>query len=188
MYRPVNKYFKPVKQPVARINHQIKAPEVRVVDASGEHQGVMQTHEALKLAEEAELDLVEISPTAKPPVVKIINYDKYRYQVEKAEQAKKKQQKRIEVKSIRISVRIGQHDMATKAHQADKFLEEGKKVKVEMFLRGREKANVDYAFEQLKKYLSSVSFPHTMEQNPKKMGGTLFAIMNPGEGPKSINK
>ncbi|OGE84851.1 MAG: translation initiation factor IF-3 [Candidatus Doudnabacteria bacterium RIFCSPHIGHO2_02_FULL_46_11] len=179
MYRPVNKYFRPQKQPVARINQHIKVPEVRVVDANGEHVGVMPTHEALKLAEEAELDLVEISPTAKPPVAKIINYDKYRYQVEKNEQAKKKQAKRVEVKSIRISVRIGQHDMDTKAKLADKFLKDGKKVKVEMMLRGREKANVDYAFDQFKKYLASVGQPHSFEQNPKKMGGTIFAIMMP---------
>src|SRR3989344_8189106 len=179
MYRPVNKFFKPVKQPIARINLQIKSPEVRVVNHNGEHIGVMPTHEALKLAQEQDLDLVEISPTAKPPVVKIIDYDKYRYQVEKSEAAKRKQQKRVEVKSIRISVRIGSHDMQTKAKQADQLLKQGKKVKVEMMLRGREKANVDYAFEQLKKFLATVTSSHSMEQHPKKMGGTLFAIMNP---------
>ena len=178
MYRPVNKFFKPA-QPIARINHNIKALEVRVVDAQGEHLGVMPTHQALKLAEEAGLDLVEISPSARPPAAKIINYDKYRYQTEKAEQQKKKQAKRIEVKNIRISVRIGQHDLETKAKQADKFLSEGKKVKVEMLLRGREKANVGYAFEQLQKYLKTVAQGHTLEQPPKKLGGTIFAIMSP---------
>src|SRR3989338_3224691 len=178
MYRPVNKFFNPA-QPIARINHQIKARELRVINAQGEHLGVMSTSDALKLAEESDLDLVEISPSANPPVAKIINYDKYRYQVEKEEQQKRKSAKRIEVKNIRISVRIGQHDMETKAKQADKFLTEGKKVKVEMLLRGREKANVGYAFEQLQKYLKTVAQGHTLEQPPKKLGGTIFAIMSP---------
>src|SRR3989338_8049704 len=178
MYRPVNKFFRPNK-PIARINHQIKVPEVRVINAQGEHVGVMSVSDALKIAEEEGLDLVEVSPTAKPPVAKIINYDKYRYQVEKEEQKKKKQAKRIEVKSIRLSVRIGQHDLETNASQADKFLQEGKKVKVELVLRGREKANVGFAFEQVNKYLQTISAAHTIEQSPKKLGGTIFAILNP---------
>ena len=178
MYRPVNKFFKPA-QPIARINHQIKARELRVINAQGEHLGVMSTSDALKLAEESDLDLVEISPSANPPVAKIINYDKYRYQVEKEEQQKRKSAKRIEVKNIRISVRIGQHDMETKARQADQFLTEGKKVKVEMLLRGREKANIEYAFGQLNKFLNLISAPREMEHPPKKMGGTLYTVMNP---------
>jgi translation initiation factor IF-3 len=178
MYRPVNKFFKE-KKPIARINQQIKSPELRVINEQGEHVGTMPTHEALKLALEAELDLVEISPNAKPPVAKIISYDKYRYQAEKAEQQKRKSAKRVEVKGIRISVRIGAHDMETKAKQADKFLSEGKKVKVEMFLRGREKANVDFAFEQLNKYLKSITHAHIVEQSPKKLGGTISAILAP---------
>src|SRR3989344_4051992 len=178
MYRPVNKYFKP-KAPIARTNQLIKVPEVRVIDDKGEHLGVMPTHEAIKIALERDLDLVEVSPNAKPPVAKIINYDKYRYQVEKEEQQKRKSAKRVEVKSIRLSVRIGQHDMQTKARQADQFLSEGKKVKVEMVLRGREKANIDYAFEQLTKYLSLISTPNTTELAPKRMGGTILTILMP---------
>lgn len=181
MYRPVNKFFNKPRGPITRINEHIRVPEVRVIDANGDHLGVMPTRDAVKLAEDQDLDLVEVSPGVKPPVCKIIDYDKYRYQTEKSEQAKRKTAKRVEVKGIRISVRIGQHDMDTKARQADKFLSEGKKVKVEMFLRGREKANVEFAFEQLKKFLAAVEHPHTLEQIPKKMGGTLFAIMNPSE-------
>lgn len=178
MYRPVNKFFRE-RQPIAKINQQIKATEVRVINEQGEHVGTMPTHEALKLAIEADLDLVEISPNANPPVAKIISYDKYRYQVEKAEHEKKKSAKKVEVKSIRISVRIGQHDIETKAKQADKFLSEGKKVKVELVLRGREKANVAYAFEQLDKFLKTITQAHATEQAPKKLGGTISAVLAP---------
>jgi translation initiation factor IF-3 len=178
MYRPVNKHFQPPK-PIARINELIKAPEVRVLDHLGEHVGVMPIAEALAMAREQELDLVEVNGAAVPPLVRLIEYDKYRYQVEKSEQHKKKQAKRVELKSIRLSVRIGTHDLDTKAKQTEKFLEEGKKVKVEMVMRGREKANAEYAYEQLKKFLTTIHVAHAVEQEPKRMGGTISTILNP---------
>ena len=102
--------------------------------------GVMTTADAMALAREQGLDLIEVASNAKPPVAKILSYDKFRYQQEKAMQQQRKRQKQIEVKGVRISVRIGPHDLQFKADQAVKFLQKGNKVKVEMFLRGRERS------------------------------------------------
>lgn len=141
--------------------------------------GVMPTAEALALARTQGMDLIEISPKANPPVAKILSYDKFRYQQEKAEAKQKKRQKRIEVKGIRISVRIGVHDMQFKAAQADKFLAAGNKVKVDMFLRGREKANMEFAFSILKKFLAAITFAFIIEQQPKRLGGMISATISP---------
>lgn len=150
-----------------------------MIDEQGEMVGVMTTQEALVMARERGLDLIEVSPKAAPPVAKILSFDKYRYQQEKAITKARKRQKRIEVKGIRISVRIGQHDLEFKVRQADKFLERGNKVKVEMFLRGRERANLSYAFEMMKKFLETVTAAHQLEQPPKKLGHIISAILSP---------
>lgn len=150
-----------------------------MVDELGKMIGVMKTEEALQLAKERGLDLIEISPKAQPPVVKILSYDKFRYQQEKVLRQQKKNQRKIDVKGVRISVRIGVGDMAFKAGQADKFLSQGHKVKIEMFLRGREKANIGFAFEVLKKFLTVISAPFTVEQEPKRLGGIINVIIAP---------
>ena len=135
--------------------------------------------EALEMANAKGLDLVEVAPKVNPPVVKILSYDKFRYHLEKTLRQQKKKQKKVEVKGIRISVRIGIHDLEFKARQAEKFMKEGNKVKVEMFLRGRERANLEFAFGVLKKFLASVIFPYTIEQQPKKLGSLITAIIAP---------
>lgn len=142
--------------------------------------GVMATAEAIALAKSEGKDLIEVSPKANPPVVKILSYDKYRYQLGKAEAAQRKKQKKIEVKGIRLSVRIGQHDLDFKANQTLKFLEKGDKVKVEMFLRGRERANIGFAFDVLKKFLEGLPADKMItEQQPKKLGNLITAIIAP---------
>ena len=141
--------------------------------------GVMALPEALALAQEQGLDLIEIAPQAKPPVVKMQSYDKFRYQQEKALRVQKKNQKRIEVKGIRLSVRIGPHDLKFKANQAEKFLSRGNKVKIELWLRGREKANMEFAFGVLKKFLGVVTAPFVVEQEAKRLGGTISIIISP---------
>ena len=174
-------HFKPSakKRPSARYNERIKAPEVRVIDAEGKQLGVMPTIQALTKAQELGLDLVEVSPKANPPVVKLINYDKYRYQQEKLAQAQKKHQKKVEVKGIRLSVRTGIHDLEVKAKAADKFLSAGNKVKIDMRLRGREKANTDFAMEQVEKFIGLISTPHVIETPPKRIGGLINAVIAP---------
>lgn len=161
------------------MNQEIRVPEVRVISPDGEQLGIMPTSEAIKRALEQGLDLVEVSPKAEPPVVKLVNYDKYRYQQNKLLQAQRKHQKKIEVKGIRLSIRTGQHDLEFKAHTVDKFLTAGNKIKIDLMLRGRERANVEYAFEQVKKFLQLITAPHTIEVPPKKLGNILTAFLAP---------
>lgn len=162
-----------------RVNEQIRVPEVRVIDAEGNQLGIMPTHEAIASSKELGLDLVEVSPKAQPPVVKMINYDKYRYQQNKLQQAQRKHQKTIEVKGIRLSARTGIHDMEFKARAAEKFLKAGNKIKIDLMLRGREKANVEYAIEQVKKFLSLIAIPHLVEMQPRRMGNMINTFLAP---------
>ena len=124
------------------INEQIRDKEIRLIGENGEQLGIMSSRDAMKMAIEAELDLVKIAPTAKPPVCKIIDYRKYRYEQAKREKEAKKKQKVTEVKEIRLSPNIDDNDLNTKANQAKKFLEKGDKVKVTLRFRGREMAHI----------------------------------------------
>ena len=124
------------------INEQIRDREVRVVSESGEQLGIMSAREAMKLAQEAELDLVKIAPTAKPPVCKIIDYGKYRYEQARKEKEAKKKQRTVEVKEVRLSPNIDTNDLNTKMNNARKFISKGNKVKVTLRFRGREMAHI----------------------------------------------
>ena len=124
------------------INEQIKDKEVRLIGPDGEQLGIVSSREALKRAEEAELDLVKIAPKAKPPVCKIIDYGKYRYELARKEKEAKKKQKTVEVKEIRLSPNIEANDLNTKMNSARKFLAKGNKVKVTLRFRGREMAHM----------------------------------------------
>ena len=124
------------------INEQIRDREVRLIGENGEQLGIMSAKDAYKLAKEAELDLVKIAPTAKPPVCKIIDYGKYRYELARKEKEAKKKQKVIEIKEVRLSPNIDENDLNTKMNNARKFLEKGNKVKVTLRFRGREMAHV----------------------------------------------
>ncbi len=138
------------------INEQIWAKEVRLIDEEGKQIGIVSREEALNIAREKDLDLVEVGPTAKPPVCRIINYDKFRFQMEKKEKQQKKTSKRVEMKEVRIGVRTGEHDLEFKKTQALKFLKQGKKVKLELVLKGRERAHKDLAFKMLNAFLEKV--------------------------------
>ncbi|MBU1177644.1 translation initiation factor IF-3 [Patescibacteria group bacterium] len=151
-----------------RINQWIRVPQVRVIREDGEQLGVLPTNQALAKAEEAGLDLVEISPNAKPPVCKIMDHGKFKYQKEKKEQKQKKKQKKVEVKGVRISLRISKNDLEFKAKQADKFFKEGNKVRVELIMRGRENAHRDLAKEKLKEFIKIMEYKSIVEQEPKK--------------------
>ncbi len=139
----------------------------------------MKTEEALALAREQEVDLVEISPNARPPVVKLLNYDKYRYQQEKLAQDAKKKAKKVTVKGIRLSVRIGEHDLSFKSKKTIEFITEGNKVKVDVVMRGREQAHPELAFELIKKFQSLITVPFVTETGPSKMGNTVSIIVGP---------
>jgi translation initiation factor IF-3 len=162
-----------------RINHQIKVPEVRVIDDAGKMVGVMKTSEALQLALDRGVDLVEVSPQAKPPVVKLLDFGKYQYQQEKAAQEAKKKIKKVTVKGIRLSVRIGQHDLEFKAKQASEFIADGNKVKLDVQMRGREQAHPELAFDLIKKFPTLLKTPYVIESGPSRMGGIVSLILAP---------
>ena len=124
------------------INEQIRDREVRVISEAGEQLGIMSAREAMKLAEEAQLDLVKIAPKAQPPVCKIIDYGKYKYELARKEKEARKKQKTVEVKEVRLSPNIDTNDLNTKVNNAKKFLTKGNKVKVTLRFRGREMAHV----------------------------------------------
>jgi translation initiation factor IF-3 len=164
-----------------RFNHQIQAPQVRLISDTGEQIGIMPTSQALALAQEHGLDLVEISPNAQPPVAKLISYDKFRYQQKKLEQQQRKNAKRIEVKTMRLSSRISTHDMQIKAKQADGFLSEGNLVRIELRMRGREQAYGNLAEQQIKTFQGLLTFSHKVEVPLKRMGNTISLTLSPSK-------
>ena len=153
-----------------RINEKINVKEVRAIDETGANLGVIETSEALRLAKEKGLDLVEISPMAIPPVVKIISFDKYRYQEEKKWKKQRATQKIQEMKQVQISVREAVHDLGVKAVRVNKFLGEGNKVEVLLNLRGREKAHQDLAKTKLRDFIKMVDQEHKILSDIKWTG------------------
>ena len=151
------------------INEQIRDKEVRVIGENGDQLGIMSAKEALKLAEAAELDLVKIAPTAKPPVCKIIDYGKYRYEQARKEKEAKKKQKTVDVKEVRLSPNIDKNDLNTKVNSAKKFIQKGDKVKVTLRFRGREMAHMATSkhilddFADMMKDVASIEKPAKLE-------------------------
>lgn len=139
-----------------RTNEQIWAKEVRLIDEEGQQLGVMSRDQALEIARNRELDLVEVSPDSRPVVCRIINYDKFRYQMEKKEKQQRKSSKKTELKEVRLGVRTGEHDLDFKRKKALKFLKEGRKVKIELVMKGRERAHRDLAREVLVAFLEKL--------------------------------
>jgi len=165
----------------ARLNHQIKAPTLRVINEDGEQIGVMKTSEALALAGQHGLDLVEVSPVANPPVAKLIDYAKYKYQQKKLEQQQKKNAKKTEVKTIWISMRISEHDMEIKANKITEFLTDGDLVRIELRMRGREQAFGEAGRQNLVKFLTYIKTPFRTEVPIKRMGGTFSVTVAPSK-------
>ena len=158
------------------INEQIRDREVRVVSESGEQLGIMSAREAMKLAQEAELDLVKIAPTAKPPVCKIIDYGKYKYELTRKEKEAKKKQKTVEVKEVRLSPNIDTNDLNTKVNNAKKFITKGNKVKVTLRFRGREMAHVQQSKHILDDFAAMLEDVATVEK-PAKMEGRNMSMV-----------
>lgn len=139
------------------INEQIRAPEVRVIDENGQNLGVMDTPVAVQLARERELDLVEVFPKAEPPIAKILDYGKFLYQKDKEARKQKAKAKKVEIKGIRLSLRISLHDRDFRLNQAKEFLESGDKVKVEIILRGRERQYANAAREVANQFINALN-------------------------------
>ena len=158
------------------INEQIRDKEIRLIGEDGEQLGVMSARDALKLAKEAELDLVKIAPTAKPPVCKIIDYGKYRYELARKEKEAKKKQKITDVKEIRLSPNIEDNDLNTKVNAARKFIEKGDKVKVTLRFRGREMAHMASSKVILDVFAEKLSDIAVVEK-PAKLEGRSMQIV-----------
>lgn len=152
------------------VNTQIRAREVRVVDETGKQLGVMGLEEALRIARERNLDLIQVTEKVEPPVCKIMDYGKYVYQEKKKEKSATKKQKISELKGIRLGFNISQHDLEIRAKQAEKFLKDGDRVKVDIVLRGREKAMGDFAKEKINKFLNVLGgfCPYRVERELKR--------------------
>ncbi len=159
------------------MNEQIRDKEIRLVGEDGEQLGIMSAKDALKMAKEANLDLVKIAPTAKPPVCKIVDYGKYRYEQARREKEAKKKQKTTEVKEIQLSPNIDVNDLTTKANQARKFLEKGNKVKVALRFRGREMAHMATGKEVLDTFLEKVSDVAVVEKPAKLEGRRMIMVL-----------
>ncbi len=159
------------------INEQIRDKEVRVIGADGEQLGIMSAAEALKLADEAELDLVKIAPTAKPPVCKIVDYGKYKYDQMRKEQESKKKQHVVEIKEIRLSPNIDSNDLNTKINAAKKFLTKGDRVKVTLRFRGREMAHMASSKHILDDFAEALDEIATVEKAPKVEGRSMTMFL-----------
>lgn len=160
-----------------RVNNQIRIPKVQVIDENGKQLGILNTFDALGLAKERDLDLVEVDPNAHPSICKIMDYGKYLYRKERQERKHRAKQRAGEVKGIRISARIGKHDLEFKAKQASKFLKKNYKVKVETILKGRERAFQNLAKEKIQEFLSLIEEPYRIEQELKRMPSGLVMII-----------
>ena len=159
------------------INEQIRDREIRLIGSNGEQLGIMSAREAMKLAEEAELDLVKIAPNAKPPVCKIIDYGKYRYELARKEKEAKKKQKTVEVKEIRLSPNIDTNDLNTKVNAAKKFLSKGNKVKITLRFRGREMAHIAQSKHILDDFAKEVEDMAVVEKAPKQEGRSISMVL-----------
>lgn len=159
------------------INEQIRDKEVRLIGENGEQLGIMSAREALRLAEEAELDLVKIAPTAKPPVCKIVDYGKYRYEQVRREKEARKKQKVIEIKEIRLSPNIDTNDLNTKVNAARKFLSKGDRVKITLRFRGREMAHMNNSRHILDDFAESLSDIAVVEKAPKVEGRSMTMFL-----------
>ena len=159
------------------INEQIRDKEVRLIGENGDQLGVMSAREALKLAEEAELDLVKIAPTAKPPVCKIIDYGKYRYELARKEKEAKKKQKTVEVKEVRLSPNIDTNDLNTKVNNAKKFIQKGNKVKVTLRFRGREMAHMQTSKHILDDFAELLADTAVVEKPAKLEGRNMSMVL-----------
>lgn len=161
------------------MNEQIRIERVRLLDAEGEMIGIVTTREALRQAGEAGLDLVEISPNADPPVCKILDYGKYKYEQQKKASEARKKQKVVEVKEIQIRPMIGDNDYMVKLKAAKRFLEDGDKVKVVLRFRGREMAHTEIGFGLLKKMIEDLGTSAKVEFEPKMEGRQVMMVLGP---------
>ncbi|HEX6462338.1 MAG TPA: translation initiation factor IF-3 [Candidatus Saccharimonadales bacterium] len=167
------------------MNEAIRASEVRVIGPDGSQHGIMSRSDALKAAEQYELDLVEISPSASPPVVKIIDWGKYQYQKTKEQQRNRKNAKASELKQMRFGLKIGSNDLDIKLRKVRSFLEEGHKVRISAFFRGREMAHQELGHALLKRVTEQLSDIAVVDQSPQMAGRNLSIVVRSNQNAKA---
>ena len=167
-----------------RLNYQITSPTVRLLDEDGKQIGIVTKLEALQKAKELDLDVVEIAPTAKPPVAKLIDYKKFKYQEAKKDRENRKSQKNVGVKEIRLRPFIGQHDFDTRLNRAKEFLADGNQVKLSLFFRGREITRKEFGFDVMKRFIASLESARVVRE-PKLEGKVLAAMVVPNRKKES---
>ena len=171
-----------------RINDMIRVPEVRLISADGRQAGVVSTDQAMESARENGLDLVEVSPMARPPVCKILDYGKYKFEQEKRIKESKRKQKLGKLKEIRMQPKIETHDLQFKARQVRQFLEEGNKVKVTIRFRGRELAHTEIGRDVLGRILEILVDAAVLERRPQMEGRFMSMFLSPGPAAKAVAK
>ncbi|MBF0139605.1 MAG: translation initiation factor IF-3 [Magnetococcales bacterium] len=181
---PIKDKLPPVNPDTTRINEQIRIPEVRLIDENGEQVGVVDRHNALKRAVEAGLDLVEVAPQARPPVCKIMDYTKFKYQKAVRERQARKKQTRTEIKEIKFRPGTEIHDFDVKLRNIRKFLESGNKVKCTLRFRGREMAHQELGLALLRRVEQEVMEIGKLEQIPKLMGRQMTMVIAPSQSAK----
>ena len=162
-----------------QINEQIRDKEVRVIDSDGSQLGIMPARKALELAEQKNLDLVKIAPQASPPVCKIIDYGKYRFEQSKREKEQRKNQRVVEIKEVRLSLNIDTHDFDTKKNHAMRFISEGNKVKASIRFRGREMGHPELGLEIMQRFAAAMEDVANVERQPKLEGRTMLMFLAP---------
>jgi len=161
------------------VNEQIRVREVRVISPEGEQLGIFPTHEALRMAYERDLDLVEVAPHARPPVCRIMDYGKYKYEQAKRDREARKRQKIVDIKEVKMRPRIDQHDFEVKLRNARRFLEDGDKVKATIMFRGREIVHADLGRQVLERLARAVEDIATVERRPVVEGRNMTMILAP---------
>ncbi|MBQ6728159.1 MAG: translation initiation factor IF-3 [Clostridia bacterium] len=164
-----------------QLNEEIRDREVRLIGETGEQLGIVSSREALKIAEDAGLDLVKISPTANPPVCKVMNYGKYVFELSKKAKEAKKNQKTTEIKEVWLSMTIDVGDLQVKAKQAQKFLSAGNKVKVSIRMRGRQMAHQEIGVDVMKRFFDLVKDFGTIEKQPLTEGRNIWMMLTPSK-------
>lgn len=170
-----------------RLNETIRAPSLRVIDQDGKQLGILSRNEALKAAQAQDLDLVEISPDANPPVAKIVDWGKYNYQRTKQLQKNKRSAKSLDVKQMRFGLKIDEHDLGVKLRKVSDFLTVGHKVKITIFYRGRELAHKDLGFQLADKVIESFGDNITVDQSPQLNGKQLSFVIRSSNHAKAKN-
>ena len=178
---PIPRRFdrRPPERDLTRINDRIRVPEVRLIDENGEQVGIVPTAEALERARDRDLDLVEIAPTAKPPVVRILDYSKYKYEQEQRRKAARKHQQQVTIREMKLRPKIATHDYETKKGHIIRFLRDQSKVKVTIMFRGREQAHPERGEALLRKLAGELAELGTIEQQPNQEGRNMTMILAP---------